>query len=100
MVVELDVRDDRDVGGQLEHGPVRLVALDDEPAGAGAGVAAELRDLAADEERGVVAEGVEAVGDHRRRRRLPVRAGDDDRAPERDELGQELGAAAPGTRPA
>ena len=51
MVVELDVRDDRDVRGKLEDGPVRLVTLDHEPAGARARVAAELRDLAPDQER-------------------------------------------------
>ena len=32
----------------------------------------------------------ERIGDHRRRRRLPVRASDDDRAAQRDELGEEL----------
>jgi hypothetical protein len=50
-VVELDVRDDREPG-RSSNRAVGLVALDDEPARARAGVAAELRDDAADDPRG------------------------------------------------
>ena len=71
-------------------------AFDDEPALPRPGVAAELRDLAADEPGRVEAELGEDEGDHPGRRRLPVRAGDDDRAPQRDELGEEVGARRPG----
>ena len=77
-------------GRSCSIGPVRLVALDDEPPLPRAGVAAELRDLAADEPRRVEAELGEDERDHRRRRRLAVGAGDDDRAAQRDELGEEL----------
>ena len=95
MVVEVDVRDHPDLGRQREHRPVGLVSLDDEPAAARARVPAELRHLAADAEGGIVAERVEAVRDHRRGGRLPMCARDDDRAPETDELGEQLGAAPP-----
>ena len=92
VVVELDVRHDRDRRGKCEDASVRLVSLDDEPAAPGPGVAAELRDLTADEERRVAAEPVEDEGDHRGGRRLAMRAGDDDGVGEADELGEELGA--------
>ena len=101
VVVELDVRDDSDRRRQREDAAVRLVALDDEPAAPGPRVAAELGNLAADEERRVAAEPVEHEGDHRRGRRLAVCAGDDDRVREADELGKELRRGlAPSTRPA
>ena len=94
MVVELDVRHDGDLRPQERDRAVGLVALDDEPALARAGVPAELRDDPADDPRRIVAELAEDVRDHRRRRRLAVRAADDDRAAQRDELGEELGARA------
>src|SRR5439155_16976313 len=72
--------------------PIRPVSLDDEPAAARPRVAAELRDLTANQERRIVAEPVKAERDHRGGRRLPMRAGDHDRALERDELGQESDA--------
>ena len=90
MVVELDVRHDRDLRAQPLDRPVGLVALGDEPALPRAGVAAELGDLAADEPRRIEPELGEDERDHPGRRRLSVRAGDDDRAPERDELGEEV----------
>ena len=92
VVVELDVRHDSDRRGKREDASVRLVSLDDEPAAPGPGVAAELRNLAADEERRVAAEPVEHEGDHRGGRRLAMCAGDDDGVREADELGEELGA--------
>src|SRR5262245_25529169 len=95
VVVEVDVRDYRDLRAERGDRPVRLVSLDDQPARAGACVAAELRDLAADQERRVVGEAIEAEGDHRGGRRFAVRTRDHDRALQRDELGEKLG-----TRPA
>ena len=53
-------------------------------------VAAELRDDAADDPGRVAAELAQDERDHRRRRRLAVRAADDDRPAQRDELGEEL----------
>ena len=95
VVVELDVRDDADLGTQPLDRSVGLVALDDEPALPRTGVAAELADLAADEPRGIEAELGEDEGDHPGRRRLAMGSGDDDRAAQRDELGEELGARRP-----
>ena len=92
VVVEVDVEEHGDLRPERGDRAVRLVALDDEPALARARVAAELRDLAADQERRVEPEPVEAERDHRARRRLAVRAGDDDRAAQRDELGEQVGA--------
>ena len=57
-----------------------------------AGVAAELRHDAADDPRRVAARLLQDERDHRGRRRLAVRAADDDRGLRGDELGQELGA--------
>ena len=74
MVVEIEVRDHGDLGRERRDRTVRLVALDDEPPGARSSVAAELRDLAADRIRRVAAEALEHERDHRRRRRLAVRA--------------------------
>ena len=59
------------------------------------GVRAELRHLAADDPARVAARLAQRERDHRRGRRLPVRAGDDDRRGRRDELGEQVG-----TRPA
>src|SRR6266508_1482464 len=59
MVIEVDIRDDRDLRAQLLDRPVGLVALDDEPPRARPGVAGELRDLTADQEGGISAESVE-----------------------------------------
>ena len=92
VVVEIDVRDDRDPRVQRGNRPVGLVALDDEPALPRAGVSSELGHLAADQPGGVQSESREAEGDHRARRRLAVCAGDDDGPAERDELREELGA--------
>src|SRR5256714_142206 len=95
VVVEIDVEEHGDLRAQSCDRPVRLVSLDDEPAGARTRVAAELGHVAADEEGGIEAEPVEAEGDHRARRRLAVRARDDDRAAVRDELGEEVGTWPP-----
>ena len=92
VVVEIDVRDHRDLGAKGGDRAVRFVSFDDEPAAARSRVAAELRDLAADQEGRVVAEPVEAERDHGGGRRLPMRAGDHDRALQGDELGEKLGA--------
>src|SRR5207302_11172844 len=78
---------------------VRFVALDDEQAAAGTRVATELRDVPADEEGRVESEPVETESDHPARRRLAVRAGDDDRRAKRDELCEQVGARAPFNAP-
>src|SRR5436305_1413630 len=88
----IDVRDHRDLGAKDWARAVRLVSLADEPAATRPRVAAELRDLAADQEGGVVAKSVEAERDHGGGRRLAMRAGDHDRALQGDELGEKLGA--------
>ncbi len=93
VVVELDVRDDGDLGLEREGRPIGLIPFDDEPSLARACVPAELRYLGSDQVSRLLAELLEAEGDHGRGRRLPVCTGDDDRAPERDELGQKVGTA-------
>ena len=98
MVVELDVRQHREPGTELEHGAIRLVALDDQPAGARACVAAELRHDAADDPGRVVAGLLQAERDHGRGRRLPVRTGDDDRGSRGDELREERRSRRPARR--
>src|SRR5205814_2071653 len=70
VMVEVDIRDDGDLGGERKDGAVGLVAFDDEPTRAGAGVASELRHLAADEKGRVEPEPVEDECDHGRRGRL------------------------------
>ena len=92
MVVEVDVGEDRDPRAQQLEGAVRLVALCHEPTLSGAGVPVQLRDLAADQERGVEPEPVEHEGDHPRGRRLAVGAGNHDRGAHRDELREQLPA--------
>ncbi len=82
MVVDLDVRDDCDLRPQEADRAVRLVSLDNEATRPGARVPAELRDDAADDPCGVVPELAEGERDHRRGRRLPVGATDDDRGSE------------------
>ena len=95
-MVEFDVGHDADLRPQPLDRPVRFVALGDQPPLPRAGVPAELRNLASDQEGGIAAEPRKAVRDHPGRRRLAVRPRDDDRAPERDQLGQKLGAGRPG----
>ena len=53
VVVEVDVRDDGDLGREAEHRAVGLVTLDDEPALPRARVAAELRNGRTDQPRRV-----------------------------------------------
>ena len=97
-MVELDVRDDGDLRPQPLDGAVGLVALDDEPALPRAGVAAELRDLAADEPGRVEAELGSANAIIPVVVVLPCAPGDDDRTTQRDELGEEVGARRAGDR--
>ena len=52
VVVEVDVRHDGDLGAKKLDRPIRLVALDDKPAGAGLGIRAQLRHLCPDQEPG------------------------------------------------
>src|SRR5207253_1989841 len=72
VMVELDVQDDGDLRTKRRDRAVGLVALDDEPALPRAGVAAELRDHAADRERGIAPELAQDERDHPARRRLAV----------------------------
>ena len=90
VVVQLEVRDDGDLRRQREDRAVGLVGLHDEVAGAEAGVRTELRHGRADQPRRIAAGLAEGEGDHRRRRPFPVRAADDDRGAQRDELAEEL----------
>ncbi len=96
MVIEVDVQDDGHARPQRLDRPVGLVALDDQRAGAGAGVTAELRHLPADQEGRIAPELAEDERDHRGRGRLAVGAGDDDGVAQRYELGEELGAGTTG----
>ena len=91
MMVEVDVEEHRDLRPHRGDRTIGLVALDDEPALARARVSTQLWNVPADEERRIEPESVEAERDHRTRRRLAVRAGDDDRAAERDELREQIG---------
>ena len=93
VMVELHVRDDCDARPQEKQGAVGLVALGNEPTLPCARVATELRDLTADQVRGIVPEPLEGERDHRRCRRLSVRSRDDDRRSELDELREKLPAA-------
>src|SRR3954449_8729098 len=79
VVVEVDVREAGGSRAQRRDRPVGLVAFDDEPAGAGPGIAAELWNVRADQPRGIPTEPRETEGDHPRGRRLTVRPRDDDR---------------------
>src|SRR5439155_10727726 len=81
VVVEIDVRDDRDPRMEDGDRPVGLVALDDEPALPRARVSAELGYLPADQPGGIESESREAERDDRARGRLALRAGDDDGRP-------------------
>ena len=92
VMVEIDVEQHGDFRSQRADGAIRLVPFDHQPTGPRSGVAAELWHVAADQERRLQPEPVEAEGDHRARRRLPVRARHNDRAPLHDELGEEIGA--------
>src|SRR5439155_23580993 len=91
VVVEVDVRDYGDLRTQALDRAVGFIALDDKPAGTGARVPVEVRNRPANEERWIVAEPVEAEGDHPGGGRLPVRARDDERAAQRDELREQVG---------
>ena len=95
VMVDLDVRHHRDLWREQRNGPVRLVALNDEPARAHAGVPAELRNHAAHDEGRVVAELAKDVRDHRCGGRLPVRAAYDDCPAQRDKLCEEFSARSP-----
>jgi len=100
VVVELDVRHHRHVDVQREHRAVRLVGLDHEPLPrAPVGVESRGRERPADEVGGLEAAAQEHVRRHRRRRGLAVCAGDGDRALERTELRQQLGAREVGQPP-
>jgi hypothetical protein len=92
-VVGVDVRDDRDVRPVEQERAVALVRLHDEVvAGAVVPVGARLGDLAADDERRVLAGLLQDERGHRRGRGLAVRAGHRDRPPSGHRRGERLGA--------
>jgi hypothetical protein len=88
VVVEVDVQQHSDLRPERGHRAVRFVPLHHEHAAPRPRVAAELRNLAADEKRRIEAEPVETERDHSARRRLAVGSGDHDRPAIRDELGE------------
>ena len=98
VVVELDVGDHRDLGAQAQEAGVALVGLGDDPlalppAGVGGGAAlAGARQLAAEEEGRVGADGAQRVDEHPRGRRLAVGAGDAISRLLGAELGEQLAA--------
>src|SRR6266508_1938581 len=57
-MVEVDVRDNGNARTQRLDGAIGLVSLDDEPAVADSRVAAQLRDVAADQPRGIASEAI------------------------------------------
>ena len=79
------------VGVQLEQAAVGLVGLDDQPFAVGlqSALVPVRADLAADQ---VARAAPQGVHEHRRRRGLPVRAGDGDRRLEPRELAEQVGA--------
>ena len=98
VMVELDVGDRRDGRAQLEEAGVRLVGLRDQPLplapGGVRGLSARAgaTKLAADQKRRVGAHGPQRMDQHACRRRLAMRPGDRDRAPQRAELCEQLPA--------
>ena len=92
-VLVVDVRNHGDRRRQLQKRPVALVSLDDHVvAAAEPRVAAERAQPAADD-RGRIEPGtLEHQRDHRRRRRLAVRAGDCNAVAQPHQLGEHLGS--------
>src|SRR5438132_5021029 len=86
VMVEVDVRDDRDPRSQRRDRAIGFISFGDEPAPTGAGVAAQLWHVAADQPGGIAAEPIEAERDHPARGRLAVRPGNHDRLAQRHEL--------------
>src|SRR5437667_165332 len=90
-VLGVDRRDHGDGRREGEERAVRLVGLgDEEVALTEPGVASEARPAAADDDRRIVAALGEDCPDHRRRRRLSVRAGNGNAVLESHQLGQHL----------
>jgi hypothetical protein len=97
VVVELDVRHDRDLGMQRQERAVGLVGLRDQPLPCSPSrVGAQVADLAADDPRGIHARRAQRNRDHRRGRGLAVGARDADDAPGRCDLAEQVGARAVG----
>ncbi len=99
----IDIGDDRDVGGKLQEGAVRLVSLDHHPVAlAHTGIGAVGVDDAAIDHGRVETAGVDQRRDERGGRGLAVGAADGDALLEPHQLGEHLGAAhhrqAAGTR--
>ena len=92
-MVELGVGQHRDLGPEREQRAVGLVGLDDDPLAAPpAGVDPGVAELAADHVRRIEPAAAQDVHDHRRGRRLAVRAGDRQAAAQRRDLREQLGA--------
>ena len=101
VVIELGVEHDRGLRPQARQRAVRLVGLGDhEPSPADAGVGAELRHVAADQERRLLAALGEHVRDQRGRARLAVSPRDADAVARRHDVGQHVGAVAHPQAPA
>ena len=82
VVIELDVRQHRDVDAQAQHRSVGLVRLDDEPLPRAPVRVRETRARrAADQPRRLDARAAQRVHEHRRGRRLAMCPRDRDRAP-------------------
>ena len=96
----IDVGDDRDRPVEAEEAAVALVGLDHPPvAFAEPGIGAVAIDDAAVDHGRVDPAAVEQRRDHRRRRRLAVRAGDRDGLLHAHQLGEHFGAADAGQAP-
>jgi hypothetical protein len=93
VVIKLDVAEHGDLDGKREQRAVRLVGLDDQPfATAPVAVASRLAQYAADQVARLEPAAAQRADDHARRRGLAVRAGNGDRAPQRGQLGEQIGA--------
>ena len=93
-VLEIDVRDDRDVGRERMERAVVFVRLgDDDPAAAEPEVRAAAAERAADDHRRIEPRGREDRARHRRRGRLAVRARDRDAALRAHQRAEEVRAA-------
>ena len=101
VVIELGVEHDRGLRPQARQRAVRLVGLGyHEPSPADAGVGAELRHVAADQERRLLAALGEHVRDQRGRAGLAVSPRDADAVARRHDVGQDVGAVAHPQAPA
>ena len=100
-MVELHVRDDGGLWPEMEEGAVALVSLGHDQVGPPEGdIAPDVVELTANEGRRVLAQRLEHVGRHARRRRLAVGSRDGDAAVALEDPGQGRGARDNGDRSA